>query len=552
MSLRLPTRIGLVFASALVTLLLVLATILSAYRVAREDNETISQVQAPSVEASREMRQLVDRIFADQLVFLLDPATREDMAARVIADWAAFDHWYAVSRVHADTPQEQALMASIGRHRDAMRAVDERLRARVRAGEILTARELHRAEAPPHLDAMRRDTEAFNQLNRDQVAQLIAKSFQRFDLARTLSIAITLLGLAVAGLLWWLASRDIVAPLRALKAGADSLAAGRFVVVHHPRAARTLEIAGLERDFNHMSERLQAAAQDLQATNAGLEATVAARTLELSSANAQLQRLVAELKTLDQLKSNFMAVMSHELLTPINFILGFGSALEDELMGPLNDRQREAIGKMLQGAERLTRMVRNTLEYTQLEAGNLEVLAQPVDYAAVIDDAVRELAPALEAKGQALACAVPEALPTLCVDPDRTRQVLRELLDNASKFSPAGSRLQLTVSLEDDFVATAVSDPGIGIPPEALPNMFTPFYQADFTRTREHGGMGLGLAIAHHLVTKMGGTMQVASSAGAGEGAGAPSGTTIRFTLPREVCCGEAPDGPDAGRSHAG
>lgn len=544
MSLRLPTRIGLVFASALVTLLLVLATILSAYRVAREDNQTITQVQAPSVEASREMRQLVDRIFADQLVYLLDPSTRVDMGKRVTQDWAAFDHWYAVSRQHADTPEEQALMASIGEHRDAMRAVDERLRAQLGRGRVMSARELHRQEAPPHLDAMRRDTEAFNQLNRQQVAQLIAQSFHRFDLARTLSIAITLLGLAVAGLLWWLASRDIVAPLRALKAGADSLAAGRFVAVHHPRAGRTHEIAGLERDFNHMSERLQAAAQDLQATNAGLEQTVAARTRELSVANAQLQHLVAELKTLDQLKSNFMAVMSHELLTPINFILGFGSALEDELMGPLNDRQREAIGKMLQGAERLTRMVRNTLEYTQLEAGNLEVLAQPVDYAQVIEDAVRELKPALEAKQQTLDLAVPDGLPTLCVDPDRTHQVLHELLDNATKFSPAGSRLGLTVSLEDAHVATVVSDPGIGIAPEDLPNMFKPFYQADFTRTREHGGMGLGLAIAHHLVTKMGGTMQLDSAPG--------TGTTVRFTLPREACCGEASDPRGAGRSRAG
>jgi signal transduction histidine kinase len=189
-------------------------------------------------------------------------------------------------------------------------------------------------------------------------------------------------------------------------------------------------------------------------------------------------------------------------------------------------------------------MVRNTLEYTQLEAGHLEVVAEPVDYAAVIDDAVRELAPALAAKDQVLDRSVSDALPTLCVDPDRARQVLRELLDNASKFSPAGSRLALTVSLEDGHVATAVSDPGIGIPSDALPKLFTPFYQADFTRTREHGGMGLGLAIAHHLVTKMGGTMRVASVAG--------TGTTVRFTLPREACRGEAPDTPDAGRSPRG
>jgi signal transduction histidine kinase len=234
---------------------------------------------------------------------------------------------------------------------------------------------------------------------------------------------------------------------------------------------------------------------------------------------------VAELQTLDQLKSQFMAVMSHELLTPINFIVGFGSALEDELLGPLNDKQHETMGKMLAGAERLTRMVRNTLEYSQLQAGKLEYLPQTIDYAEVLQNVRDGLADRLAKRGQTLDVTLPDGPVDLWADPDRARQILDELLDNASKFSPDGARLRLCVTVGDDVVTTEIADSGVGIPENALPHLFTPFYQVDFSRTREHGGMGLGLAIAYHLVARMGGSMLVSSEPGAG--------TTITFTLPR-------------------
>jgi two-component system sensor histidine kinase ChiS len=273
-----------------------------------------------------------------------------------------------------------------------------------------------------------------------------------------------------------------------------------------------------------MSDRLREATERLRQTNASLESQVAERTQALRSANTQLQTLIEELKTLDQLKSNFMSIMSHELLTPINFIVGFGSALEDELMGPLNEQQLETVGKMLAGAERLTRMVRNTLEYTQLEAGKLSILPEAIDYRDLVERFTGRVEPMLAERKQTLTMNLPDEIPAIWADPDRVEQVLYEVIDNASKFSPEGAGVRLTVVVVDDLVSTEVADTGAGIPEEALPKLFLPFFQADFTSTRHHGGMGLGLAIAYNLIVKLGGSMVVESVP--------EQGTRVRFQLP--------------------
>ncbi|MDB5100073.1 MAG: multi-sensor signal transduction histidine kinase, partial [Cyanobacteria bacterium RYN_339] len=238
--------------------------------------------------------------------------------------------------------------------------------------------------------------------------------------------------------------------------------------------------------------------------------------------------------------SDFLANMSHELLTPLNFIVGFGSSLEDGLQGPLNAAQQATVGKMLAGADRLTRMVRNTLDYTQLQAGKLVVRPNAVDYAGMVRQVAVDARLALDVRGQELTLDVPTELPPVQADEHRLRQVLDELLDNASRFSPDGAVLRLTVLAGPDLVTTEVADPGEGIPAEALPLLFTPFYQVNSTRTRGHTGMGLGLAIAFHLVAKMKGSMLVSSQPNVG--------TTIRFSLPRAVGVPE----PEASRYNQG
>ena len=143
------------------------------------------------------------------------------------------------------------------------------------------------------------------------------------------------------------------------------------------------------------------------------------------------------------------------------------------------------------------------------------------DAGVVMDDA-RALA---GAKGQTLALEPPPADLVVVADPDRAAQVLTELLLNATAFTPPGGAVRVRTIVSEADVTTEVADEGPGIPDAALPRLFEPFYQADGTSTREHGGMGLGLAIAWQLVAKMGGTLFVDSELG--------RGTRFRFTLPR-------------------
>jgi signal transduction histidine kinase len=351
-----------------------------------------------------------------------------------------------------------------------------------------------------------------------QVQEATALQNRSTDVIRALALAVTLMGALLTAYLWRRASRDIVAPLTTLQQAATALASGHFVEVSHPAAHKTWVIYDLQRDFNLM-------AAQLQRTNHQLEDQVAERTRELSSSYQRLETLVEELKSLDLLKAEFMAVTSHELLTPLNFIVGFGSSLEDGLMGELAPKQAEAVHKMLLGAERLTRMVRNILDMSQIEFGEVAIWIEPIDYRRLVQSTVAEFQPRLEMKRQHLALTLPDEVPPVLADPDRTRQVLAELLDNAIKFSAEGHEIVVRIRPNADSVSTEVEDQGIGITAEALPDLFKPFFQVDSSKTREAGGLGLGLPNAHHLVHQMGGSITVTSRPG--------SGSRFQFTLPR-------------------
>ncbi|MFN3429003.1 MAG: ATP-binding protein [Candidatus Sericytochromatia bacterium] len=525
---RLPTRVGLVFAVAMATLVAVLAVTLGTYQIAQRDYRTISEVHAPNVDAGRRMMQLTQDLFIEQTIYIDHPEDRPRVRQLMTLHEAEWETLYATASRYAESSEERAVIGRIGSEFRSLVRSGRQIRQVIADGRTDEARRLHRDVARPAFWQLRADAERFHAINRDQIAGLTAGSIKRFERAGWFAIAAALIGTLAAAALWWSASAAIVRPLRTLTRAMGALEDQRFIEAHDPHAVQTVELAALQAGFNRMSNQLEEARRQLTDSNATLEAQVAARTTQLREANRQLEDLVAELRTLDQLKSQFMSVMSHELLTPINFIVGFGSALEDELMGSLNDQQLDAVQKMMVGADRLTRMVRNTLEYTQLEAGTLAMWPQAVEYHEVVQDALAAVEPGMAARDQHLTVTWPDEPPTLHADPDRVRQILIELLDNASKFSPDGAEIRLMVSdAGDDMVTTEVRDPGVGIPEGSLAKLFMPFYQVDSSSTRAHGGMGLGLAIAHHLAARMGGSMLVASSPN--------HGTTLRFTLPRHV-----------------
>ncbi len=265
----------------------------------------------------------------------------------------------------------------------------------------------------------------------------------------------------------------------------------------------------------------------LEESHASLERQVAARTAELREKNEALAGMVSELKQLDLLKSQFLDTISHELRTPINFITGFGSLLADGAYGELAADAQGAVGKVLEGADRLLHLVDDLLDQTKLERGHLQVEVIPFAVGPLAERLAAEFRPLMAAKDQNFEVAVEADTPVITNDPDRVHQVVRNLLSNAHKFTPSHGTIRLAVGPASGGVLIEVDDSGIGIPQDVQDRIFDRFYQVDNTRTRHFGGTGLGLAIVKGLLDAMGGSIAVESAPG--------EGARFRVYLPREL-----------------
>ncbi len=214
-------------------------------------------------------------------------------------------------------------------------------------------------------------------------------------------------------------------------------------------------------------------------------------------------------------KTLFLAMMSHELRTPLQAVLGYADFLLNGPAGSLTPEQREDIGYIRQGAGRMVALIEQLLDLSRMEAGRLDLAAEPVELATIIEQVRQDLVPTVTAKGLSFILDVPEDLPPVLGDTVRLRQILLNVVGNAVKFTDAGL-VQITAAAEPDFVVVTVHDTGIGIAPQALPFIFEEFRQVDDSRTRRHGGAGLGLAIARRLIEQMGGRISAESEPGAG------------------------------------
>ncbi|MDB5097881.1 MAG: multi-sensor signal transduction histidine kinase [Cyanobacteria bacterium RYN_339] len=240
----------------------------------------------------------------------------------------------------------------------------------------------------------------------------------------------------------------------------------------------------------------------------------------------ELKQHAAALMKADRHKDEFLAVLGHELRTPLNFIMGFASVLEDEVPGKLNDRQKNHVGKILAGADRMLRLVEDLLDVARIQAGKVAVERQPTPYALLVRDVVQSIVPLAESKGLTLEW---EANSDVVgqLDGPRVVQVLTNLLSNAVKFTPPGGRITVRARREADRVITEIEDTGLGIPAQDLARIFEKFQQLDMSATRDSGGAGLGLAIAKALVEAHDGEIGVRSEEG--------RGSTFWFALPLEA-----------------
>ena len=234
-------------------------------------------------------------------------------------------------------------------------------------------------------------------------------------------------------------------------------------------------------------------------------------------------RAYQEAQAANRLKDEFLATLSHELRTPLNAILGYTRLLQSGMIDP--QKQSQALVTVERNASALTQIVEDILDVSRIISGKIRLNIQPVDVADVVKNAVDTMTPAADAKQIRLQMILDSDAGPISGDPDRLQQVVWNLVSNAVKFTPKQGIVQVRVERINSHVEIVVSDTGIGIEPDFLPHIFERFRQADSGTTREHGGIGLGLAIVRHLVELHGGTIHAVSG-------GKDQGTTFRVRLP--------------------
>jgi signal transduction histidine kinase len=223
-------------------------------------------------------------------------------------------------------------------------------------------------------------------------------------------------------------------------------------------------------------------------------------------------------------KDEFLATVSHELRTPLNAVLGWVTLLR---MGKLDPAAAErALDVVERNAKAQVQIIDDLLDQARIVSNTLRLEMAGIDLAAVLERALESAQPEAAAKQIHLSLAVETAPVRLSGDAGRLQQVVSNLLNNALKFTPDGGTVQATLKVEDGFAVIDVTDSGPGIPPEALARIFDRFQQGEGLTGKRKGGLGLGLAIARHLVEAHGGTLQAASP---GEGGGATF--TVRLPL---------------------
>ena len=244
-----------------------------------------------------------------------------------------------------------------------------------------------------------------------------------------------------------------------------------------------------------------------------------------------------EAERLAHVKSEFLANMSHEIRTPLNGVLGLAQLGHRESAG--RGKSQDYFDRILHSGRLLLAIINDILDFSKIEAGKLTIESVPFAPRRLIDDTLTVVADMADAKGLRLETRLEPTLPEVCLgDPTRLSQILLNLLSNAVKFTEHGG-ITLTADGRGETLVFSVVDTGIGLTPEQIQRLFTPFEQADSGTTRQYGGTGLGLAISQRLAELMGGRIQVESQLGEG----------ARFTveLPHVAAAGPL-ETPTAGR----
>ena len=303
-----------------------------------------------------------------------------------------------------------------------------------------------------------------------------------------------------------------------------------------PVISRTREVIG-GLFFGHPDPGVFTARAERLVSGVAAQAAIAIDNARLFEERKQLlereRAARGEAERMSDLKDQFLASLSHELRTPLSAILGWAQVMARRPMS--QEEIARAVEVIERNARAQTRLIEDLLDMSRITSGQVRLDVQPVDPASFIDAAIETVRPAAEAKGVRLEKVLDPRAGPITGDPGRLQQVVWNLLSNAIKFTPRGGKVQAVLERVNSHIELSIADTGMGIKPDFLPHVFDRFRQADGSTTRSHGGLGLGLSIARHLVELHGGSLVARS-------AGEKMGATFTVILPLTAVHRKVPD----------
>jgi len=277
-----------------------------------------------------------------------------------------------------------------------------------------------------------------------------------------------------------------------------------------PESIQEIEVAGKDEDTRRVLRSSNAVVEDLDGRTIGMVSVLSD---------------ITKMKEVEQLKSDFVANVSHELRSPLNAIQKSLDLILDQTAGAINANQKEFLSLAKDNVERLTRLINDLLDLAKIEAGKMELKKARTDLKALARNAVASFTGWFREKDITARLDMPNTPLDLEMDADKITQVLNNLLSNALKFTPPKGEIRITLNAAAGPIEVSVTDTGIGIAPIDMQRIFNKFEQAGANHPISVNGTGLGLPLAKEIVKKHGGGMRVTSEIG--------KGSTFTFTLPR-------------------
>ena len=346
-----------------------------------------------------------------------------------------------------------------------------------------------RADAEQLANDLYQDAADLADGTRAEVEDLIVRNASSFASSRALFIGVAAGAIVLALLLGFVLSWSVIGPIQTIDTRLAAIASGDFS--GHVEVDNRDELGALGANVNQM--------------------------------NDELRRLYTELEAASRHKSEFLANMSHELRTPLNAIIGFSQVLQDEMVGPVNEKQAEYLDDIVSSGNHLLSLINDVLDLSKVEAGQVELEMHPFSLREAIERGVVMVREHAMEDGVRVAFAADPEVDVVDGDERRIKQVIFNLLSNAVKFTPAGGEVDVSATRVNGEVRVSVADTGPGIAPEDRDRIFEEFQQSESgVGLRE--GTGLGLALSKRFVELHGGRIWLESEPG--------RGSTFTFALP--------------------